>query len=78
VVERRRAPDFVPTIVVDDRPAAPPSAGQFSTVITLGRAKTRGPVPDLHFVQSSSSTVQVSSADRACDYIRRRGSAAAS
>jgi hypothetical protein len=36
VVERRRAPDFVPIIVINDRPTAPPSAGLSSTVSKLG------------------------------------------
>jgi hypothetical protein len=67
VVDRRRAPDFVPTIVVAHRPTAPPSAGLTSTVITLGRGETRGPAPDLRFVQTSQSTVRVSAADRTMD-----------
>ena len=60
VVERRRAPEFVPTIVVNDRPGTPPSAGLSSTVVTLGRAD-RGPAPDIRFVQTSSSTVRITS-----------------
>jgi hypothetical protein len=44
VVDRRGVPDFVPTIVVNDRPTAPPSAGLSATVITLGR-DAGGPHP---------------------------------
>jgi hypothetical protein len=36
-------------------------------VITLGRGETRGPAPDLRSVQTSQSTVRVSSADRTMD-----------
>ncbi|MDT5155322.1 MAG: hypothetical protein QOI01_7055, partial [Mycobacterium sp.] len=50
-----------------DQPTAPPSAGLSSTVITLGRGETRGPAPDLRSVQTSQSTVRVSSADRTMD-----------
>jgi type VII secretion protein EccE len=60
VVDRRGIPDFVPTIVVNDRPTAPPSAGLSATVITLGR-DSGGLTPDLRFVQTSESTVRVSS-----------------
>jgi hypothetical protein len=60
VVERRRAPEFVPTIIVNDRPSVPPSAGLSSTVITLGRGE-RGPAPDIRFVQTSRSTVRITS-----------------
>jgi hypothetical protein len=60
IVERRRAPEFVPTIVVNDRPVALPSAGLSSTVVALGQAD-RGPAPDLRFVQTSRSTVRITS-----------------
>ena len=60
IVERRRAPEFVPTIIVNDRPVALPSAGLSSTVVTLGRAD-RGPAPDIRFVQTSRSTVRITS-----------------
>jgi type VII secretion protein EccE len=60
VVERRRALEFVPTIIVNDRPVALPSAGLSSTVITLGRAEA-GPAPDIRFVQTSRSTVRITS-----------------
>ena len=50
VVQRRGTPYFVPTIVVNDRPTAPP-VGLSATVITLGRSESRGPAPDLRFVQ---------------------------
>jgi type VII secretion protein EccE len=59
VVERRRPAEFVPTIIVNDRPISAPSAGLSSTVITLGPIDPRGPAPDLHFEQTSRSTVRV-------------------
>jgi hypothetical protein len=61
VIERRRALEFVPTIIVNDRRTTPPSAGLSSTVTTLGRAD-RGPTPDIQFVQTSSSTGRITSA----------------
>ena len=67
VVQRRGTPDFVPTIVVNDRPTAPPPVGLSATVITLGRSDSRGPAPDLRFVQTSESTVRVSSRHRTLD-----------
>ncbi|BBZ15015.1 type VII secretion protein EccE [Mycobacterium branderi] len=67
VVERRRGPEFVPTIIVNDRPAAPPSAGLSSTVIALGAAGRGGPAPDIRFVQTSRSTVQITTATRQLD-----------
>jgi type VII secretion protein EccE len=60
VIERRRALDFVPTIIVNDQPTMPPSAGLSSTVITLGGAD-RGPAPDIRFVQTSRSTLRITS-----------------
>jgi type VII secretion protein EccE len=60
VIERRGALDFVPTIIVNDQSAMPPSAGLSSTVITLGGAD-RGPAPDIRFVQTSRSTVRITS-----------------
>jgi type VII secretion protein EccE len=60
VIERCGAPEFVPTIIVNDRLAMPPSAGLSSTVITLGRAE-RGPAPDIRFVQTSRTTVRITS-----------------
>jgi hypothetical protein len=61
VVERRRAPEFVPTIIVNDRPVTPPSAGlAIVTVVTLGQGD-RGPAPDIRFVQTSDSTVRITS-----------------
>jgi type VII secretion protein EccE len=67
VVEGHRAPDFVPSIVINDRPTAPPSTGLSATVITLGRTDTSGPAPDLRFVQASESAVRVSSRNRTLD-----------
>ena len=60
VVERRRAPEFVPTIIVNDRPVTPPSAGLSATVVTLGEAD-RGPAPDIRFVQNSRTAVRITS-----------------
>jgi hypothetical protein len=60
VVERSHALDFVPTIIVNDQPTMPPSGGLSSTVITLGGAD-RGPAPDIRFVQTSRSTVRITS-----------------
>jgi len=59
VVERRRPAEFVPTIIVNDRPISAPTAGLSSTVITLGKIDPRGPEPDLYFEQTSRSTVRV-------------------
>jgi len=55
VAERRRAPEFVPTITVNDRPTAISAAGLSSTVITLGRPESGLP-PDLLFRQTSDRT----------------------
>ena len=60
IVEQRRAPEFVPTIIVNDRPVALPSTGLSSTVVALGQAD-RGPAPDIRFVQTSRSTVRITS-----------------
>jgi type VII secretion protein EccE len=59
VAERRGSPEFVPTITVNDRPTALSAAGLSATVITLGAAESSHP-PDLQFVQTSDSTVQIS------------------
>lgn len=59
VVERRRRSEFVPTIIVNDRPVNAPAAGLASTVITLGQRAKGGPAPDLHFVQTSRSAVRI-------------------
>ena len=59
VVQRHRPAEFVPTIIVNDRPISAPSAGLSSTVITLGKIDPRGPDPDLYFEQTSRSTVRV-------------------
>jgi type VII secretion protein EccE len=67
VVERRRPPEFVPTIIVSDRPTTPPSAGLSSTVITLGGADPTGPAPDLAFEQTSESTVRITTAAMSLD-----------
>jgi type VII secretion protein EccE len=67
VVDRRRPPEFVPTIIVSDRPTTPPSAGLSSTVITLGGADGAGPAPDLSFEQTSDSTVRITTAALSLD-----------
>jgi type VII secretion protein EccE len=59
VVERRRPAEFVPTIIVNDRPISAPSAGLSPTVITLGKIDPSHPDPDLYFEQTSRSTVRV-------------------
>ncbi|MBV8861953.1 MAG: type VII secretion protein EccE [Mycobacterium sp.] len=59
VVARRRPAEFVPTIIVNDRPISAPSAGLSSTVITLGKVDHRGPEPDVCFEQTSRSTVRI-------------------
>jgi len=68
VVERRRPPEFVPTIIVSDRPS-PPSAGLASTVITIGRPAPDAPTPDLHFEQTSRSTVRITTATFTTDVV---------
>ena len=60
VAERRRPPPFVPTITVNDRPTALSAAGLSATVISLGPLADDGPSPDLRFVQTSDSVVQIS------------------
>jgi type VII secretion protein EccE len=67
VAERRRPPPFVPTITVNDRPTALSAAGLSATVITLGRASEAESAPDLRFVQTSESTVQISTPSQRLD-----------
>jgi hypothetical protein len=67
VAERRRPPPFVPTITVNERPTALSAAGLSATVITLGRASEAGSAPDLRFVQTSESTVQISTPSQRLD-----------
>jgi type VII secretion protein EccE len=59
VVDRRHPPEFVPSIIVSDRPGGPPPAGLASTVITIGDAERNAPTPDLSFTQISASTVRI-------------------
>jgi hypothetical protein len=66
VAERRRPPEFVPTITVNDRPIAISAAGLSSTVITLGRPEPGLP-PDLQFRQTSESTVHITTPTRSID-----------
>lgn len=67
VVQRGRRAEFVPTIVVNDHPTNPPSAGLASTVITAARGGHADPNPDLRFVQTSKTTVRITSAERSLD-----------
>lgn len=67
VVQRGRRAEFVPTIVVNDHPDTPPSAGLAATVITAARGGNADPNPDLRFVQTSQTTVRITSADRTLD-----------
>jgi type VII secretion protein EccE len=64
VVQPRRPAEFVPTIIVNDRPHLAPSAGLSSTVITLGTAGGDTAAPDLRFEQTSQSTVRITTATR--------------
>jgi hypothetical protein len=66
VAERRRSPEFVPTITVNDRPIAISAAGLSSTVITLGRPEPGLP-PDLQFRETSESTVHITTPKRSID-----------
>lgn len=59
VVDRRHAPEFVPSIIVSDRASGPPPAGLASTVITIGDGERNAPTPDLSFTQISASTVRI-------------------
>jgi type VII secretion protein EccE len=67
VVERGHPAEFVPTILVNDRPAVAQSAGLSSTVITLGHSPSDTAVPDIRFEQISESTVRVTTASRSLD-----------
>jgi len=60
VVQRGSPPQFVPSIIVNDRPTTPPSAGLSSTVITVGSGRHAGPKPDMYFEQTSRETVRIS------------------
>ncbi|MBY0290951.1 MAG: type VII secretion protein EccE [Mycobacteriaceae bacterium] len=59
VVERRRPAEFVPSIIVNDRPVMPPPTGLSATVITLGSAQPTGQQPDMHFQQISRESVRI-------------------
>ncbi|WP_428338887.1 type VII secretion protein EccE [Mycobacterium sp.] len=64
VVQRNRPAEFVPTVIVNDRPVSAPSTGLSSTVITLGKVDPRGPEPDVWFEQTSRSTVRIIAGDQ--------------
>ncbi len=67
VVERGRPAEFVPTIIVNDRPQITPSVGLSSTVITLGHSPSDAAVPDIRFAQISESTVRITTASQSLD-----------
>jgi type VII secretion protein EccE len=64
IVQPGRPAEFVPTIIVNDRPHLAPSAGLSSTVITLGTAGSDTAAPDMRFEQTSQSTVRITTATR--------------
>ena len=64
IVQPGRPAEFVPTIIVNDRPHVAPSAGLSSTVITLGVVGGETTAPDIHFKQISQSTVRITTATR--------------
>jgi hypothetical protein len=64
VIEPRRPAEFVPTIIVNDRPQIAPSAGLSSTVITLGPSPADAAAPDIRFEQVSQSMVRISTERR--------------
>ena len=67
VVERRKPAEFVPSIVVIDRPVVAPPTGLSATVITLGRLRPGGQPPDIHFQQLSRQTVRITTATETLD-----------
>jgi type VII secretion protein EccE len=67
VVSAGRGPEFVPTIVVNDRQAAPPAGGLAATVITLVDGDPEDAAPDLRFDQTSGSTVRITTPTRVID-----------
>jgi hypothetical protein len=69
VVESGRPAEFVPTIIVNDRPHGAPAAGPglSSTVITLGRSPSDTAPPDIRFQQISQSSVKITTASRSLD-----------
>ncbi|KPN47685.1 type VII secretion protein EccE [Mycobacterium intracellulare] len=67
VVEAGHPAEFVPTIIVNDRPQLVPSAGLSSTVITVGASPTDSGEPDIRFEQTSQSGVRITTASRSLD-----------
>jgi type VII secretion protein EccE len=59
LVHRSQPPEFVPSIIVSDRPGTPPAAGLASTVITIRHGETGSTAADLEFLQASNSTVRI-------------------
>jgi hypothetical protein len=51
--------EFVPTIIVNDRPHIAPSVGVSSTVIRLGSNHSDASTPDIRFEQTSDTTVRI-------------------
>jgi hypothetical protein len=66
VVDRRHPPEFVPSIIVSDRAIGPPPAGLASTVVSLGDVEADA-APDISFLQTSPSMVQISTAAFSAD-----------
>jgi hypothetical protein len=67
VVEPRRPAEFVPTIIVNDRPHIAPSVGVSSTVITVGPNDSDAAPPDMRFEQTSESTVRITTRTRSLE-----------
>ena len=69
VVESEHPAEFVPTIIVNDRPHSAPAAGPglSSTVITLGHSASDTAPPDILFEQISQSSVKITTATRSLD-----------
>ena len=61
VVDRAPAPEFVPSIIVSDRPGDAPVVGAVGNGRSRWAALIAGPTPDIRFVQTSRSTVRITS-----------------
>jgi type VII secretion protein EccE len=59
VVERNRPLEFVPSIVVNDRPVSLAGPGLASTVVTLSDGDPGATEPDIRFTQTSQTTVRI-------------------
>ena len=67
VVGDGRGPEFVPTIVVNDRRGAQARVALAATVITLADGDPGEAAPDLQFDQTSGSTVRITTPARVID-----------